>query len=263
MMSRILYVMHNVLMWRRFCIAGAQTRTVEIRSCCITEPKCEMVVNCSNIALSGSKNLKSYWMFAGRRNVDSAIHVAAGPQLQLDCDAIPILDKHVSNIVKCDIGHVWVTRGSGDLKAKFVAHTVAPRNYDLNEKSCSELLRSCYFASLRAATVLNLKGIAIPAVGCGINEIPARISAAAFFDAMSLIKSESREQHSKNYRIIDGCIVNDKERVYFDRSSAHFVLAAADSLEENVFEVICCLPDPQTYWAWIKAAESSGHVIPA
>ena len=48
-------------------------------------PHPELLVNPSNIGLQGSRNY-NYWMFMGRKNVDTAIHAAAGKELQHHCD---------------------------------------------------------------------------------------------------------------------------------------------------------------------------------
>ena len=79
--------------------------------------------------------------------VDSAIHLAAGPQL-LEAR------KEIGDI---DCGSAYITEGY-QLKAKYVIHTVGPVHTYQNVES---LLSSCYNKSLLLAKQYKCKSIAI------------------------------------------------------------------------------------------------------
>lgn len=52
----------------------------------ISEWRGDVVVSAANSSLEGSSRLKSWWGFAGKKNVEQALHVKAGPWLQHNCN---------------------------------------------------------------------------------------------------------------------------------------------------------------------------------
>jgi O-acetyl-ADP-ribose deacetylase (regulator of RNase III) len=97
--------------------------------------------------------------------VDGAIHRAAGPELQAECDTLG----------GCATGSAKITRGYR-LKARHVIHAVGPvwGGGDTNEE---ELLASCYRTSLALAAAHRLQSIAFPAISTGIYRFPADLAA--------------------------------------------------------------------------------------
>lgn len=236
---------------------------LEIMQADLTEVPCDILVNCSNKGLSGSQNLKAYWMFAGRKNVDTAIHNLAGPQLQQDCDRIDYKLTSSSDptttarYTKCDIGEVWITLAHGGLKSKVVAHTVSPRYYDMTDDECAAALMDSYSSVFLASTLLRAKTICFPAIGCGICEVPPRISASAFIAALSLGSSStavlSSQSNTNKYTTYNN------GKLSFDSKSS-LLIGSSDDREHPDLEltrVICCMKESKTYWAWIKAVEES------
>ena len=93
----------------------------------ITEVELDAIVNSANKSLlSGS-------------GVSGAIHKAAGKELELECKEHGPLEE----------GNSIITKGY-NLRSKNVIHTVAPKYYLLQENR-EELLRSCYYTSLKLA----------------------------------------------------------------------------------------------------------------
>ena len=86
----------------------------------------DILVNPSNIGLKGSYN-KNYWMFMGRKNVDTAIHVAAGRQLQQHCDQ---RSEEAVQAGDCVITPSFKLLASHGIKK--LAHVVTPRMDALN-----------------------------------------------------------------------------------------------------------------------------------
>ncbi len=103
--------------------------------------------------------------------VDAAIHKAAGPLLQLECNTLK----------GCKIGDAKITRGF-KLKASYVIHAVGPSYEEDNSKF---LLESCYIKSLELAQKSKARTIAFPAISTGIAGYPPEESAEI---ALSSIK---------------------------------------------------------------------------
>ncbi len=114
----------------------------------ITVEETDAIVNAANSQLRGG---------AG---VDGAIHRAGGPSIMDEC----------RKIGGCPIGQAVVTAG-GNLKAKYVIHTVGPV-YQGGKSGEADLLRSAYLSSLRLAAAKGLKSIALPAISTGVYGYP-------------------------------------------------------------------------------------------
>jgi O-acetyl-ADP-ribose deacetylase (regulator of RNase III) len=114
----------------------------------ITKESTDAIVNAANTNL------------AGGGGVDGAIHRAGGLAIMREC----------RKIGGCPIGKAVITTG-GDLKARYVIHTVGPRYYD-GTKGEAVLLKSAYYESLKLASVRNLKSLAFPAISTGAYGYP-------------------------------------------------------------------------------------------
>ena len=91
--------------------------------------------------------------------VDAALHKAAGPEMQADCD------KHGY----CPVGFERVTPGHG-LNCKYVIHAVAP--YDRHDPDAMDELRETYRNCLLQAYLYNCESIAMPVLGTGAYDFP-------------------------------------------------------------------------------------------
>ena len=97
---------------------------------------------------------------AGGAGVDGAIHRAGGPAIMAEC----------RKIGGCPTGQAVITTG-GNLKAKYVIHTVGPI-YRGGARGEANLLKSAYYESLKLASAKGLKSIAFPAISTGVYGYP-------------------------------------------------------------------------------------------
>ena len=93
--------------------------------------------------------------------VDGAIHRAAGPELQAECDTLG----------GCATGSAKITRGYR-LPARHVIHAVGPV-WSGGASSEDDLLASCYRTALALAAEHRLPSLAFPAISTGIYGFPA------------------------------------------------------------------------------------------
>ena len=119
----------------------------------ITNESTDAIVNAANQHL------------AGGGGVDGAIHRAGGPLIMQEC----------RKIGGCPTGHAVITTG-GNLKAKYVIHTVGPR-YQGGNKGEAALLKSAHLESLKLASARKIKSIAFPAISTGVYGYPVHHAA--------------------------------------------------------------------------------------
>jgi O-acetyl-ADP-ribose deacetylase (regulator of RNase III) len=130
----------------------------------ITRQATEAIVNAANSGLMGGGG------------VDGAIHRAGGPAILEECRRI------ISRIWRLDTGKAAITTG-GNLKAKYVIHTVGPVWHGGNRGE-AELLASAYRESLKLAAEHELKGISFPSISTGIYGYPVAEAAKVALDAV-------------------------------------------------------------------------------
>jgi|UniRef100_A0A7V6DNU8 O-acetyl-ADP-ribose deacetylase (regulator of RNase III) len=92
--------------------------------------------------------------------VDGAINRAGGPRIQ----------EEARKIGHCPTGQAVVTTG-GNLKARYVIHTVGPVYRD-GKHGEPELLASAYRESLKAASARGIKSLAFPSLSTGVYGYP-------------------------------------------------------------------------------------------
>jgi|YNPMSStandDraft_2_1061718.scaffolds.fasta_scaffold00195_22 O-acetyl-ADP-ribose deacetylase (regulator of RNase III) len=125
----------------------------------ITEEEVDAIVNAANSSLMGGGG------------VDGAIHRKGGPKILDECKEIR-RTKYPDGL---PTGEAVATTG-GNLKAKYVIHTVGPiwRGGNYGEE---ELLKKCYINSIKVAEELGCKTIAFPAISTGVYGYPKEKSA--------------------------------------------------------------------------------------
>ncbi|XP_045508030.1 macro domain-containing protein CT2219-like [Colias croceus] len=114
----------------------------------ITKLEVDAIVNAANSRLKAGGG------------VDGAIHRAAGPLLQEECNSIG----------GCSTGDAQIT-GGYDLPAKYVIHTVGPQN------GSAPNLQSCYEKCFSLQTQHRITSIAFPCISTGIYGFPNRLAA--------------------------------------------------------------------------------------
>lgn len=118
----------------------------------ITKQATDAIVNAANSSLMGGGG------------VDGAIHRAGGPAILDECKQI------VAKQGQLPTGKAVITTG-GNLKARFVIHTVGPVWHGGN-KGEPELLASTYRESLKVAAENNLSSISFPSISTGAYGYP-------------------------------------------------------------------------------------------
>jgi len=146
----------------------------------LTKQDTDAIVNAANSGLRGGGG------------VDGAIHRAGGPAIDEECKAI------VSKIGRLATGEAVITSG-GNLKAKYIIHTVGPVWHGGTDNE-SELLANAYRNSLKVAMENGLETVAFPNISTGIFGFPKEAAAKIAFEAIN----ESLEKYTaiKEVRLV-------------------------------------------------------------
>lgn len=148
----------------------------------ITQEETEAIVNAANSAL------------AGGGGVDGAIHGAGGPKIMEEC----------RRIGGCPTGRAVITTG-GNLKAKYVIHTVGPIYRD-GKHGEPELLASAYRNSLKMAVEKGIQSISFPSISTGAYGYPINEAAdIALRTTIDFIKTH------KNPKLIRFVLFSDRD----------------------------------------------------
>jgi len=142
----------------------------------ITQQNTDAIVNAANSSLLGGGG------------VDGAIHKAGGSKILEECKNIR--KTYFPNGLPT--GEAVITSG-GKLKAKYVIHTVGPVWYG-GKKNEPDLLRNCYFNSLKLAVKNNIKTVSFPAISTGAYGYP--IEKATIIVVSTLKDFLLTQQHS-------------------------------------------------------------------
>ena len=134
----------------------------------ITEQDTDAIVNAANSTLLGGGG------------VDGAIHRKGGRQIYDECLNI----RQTEYLNGLPTGKAVITSG-GNLKARFVIHTVGPV-YGMNQGNDHALLSDAYRNSLALAVENELRSIAFPSISTGAFGFPkheaARVSSRTIQD---------------------------------------------------------------------------------
>lgn len=130
----------------------------------ITEENVDAVVNAANSGLLGGGG------------VDGAIHRAGGFKILEECKEI------IKKIGHLNVGEAVITSG-GNLKAKYIIHTVGPiwKGGDRNEEM---LLANAYKNSLKLASEKGIKTVAFPNISTGVYGFPKQSAVKIAFDTV-------------------------------------------------------------------------------
>ena len=138
----------------------------------ITRQAVDAIVNAANSGLMGGGG------------VDGAIHRAGGPAILEECRKI------IARIGRLPAGKAVMTTG-GNLKAKYVIHTVGPVWHGGNRGE-DELLASAYRESLKLADEHKLTSVAFPSISTGAYGYPVHDAArVALSTVIAFLRDES------------------------------------------------------------------------
>lgn len=126
----------------------------------ITEQETDAIVNAANTSLLGGGG------------VDGAIHRAGGPKILEEC----------KKLGGCPTGEARITTG-GNLKAKYVIHTVGPV-YRNGKQREVELLANAYRNSLVLAAKQALKSVSFPSISTGAYGYPFEEAASVALETV-------------------------------------------------------------------------------
>jgi O-acetyl-ADP-ribose deacetylase (regulator of RNase III) len=118
----------------------------------ITQQATDAIINAANSSLMGGGG------------VDGAIHLAGGPSILEECKKI------ISRIGKLEPGNAVIT-SAGNLKAKYIIHTVGPIWHG-GRYGESEILASAYRESLKLAIAYKIETISFPSISTGAYRYP-------------------------------------------------------------------------------------------
>ncbi len=138
----------------------------------ITQQATEAIVNAANSSLMGGGG------------VDGAIHRAGGPAILEECKQI------VSRQGRLPTGEAVMTTG-GNLKAKYVIHTVGPVVWHGGSKDEAALLESAYRESLKLVADSHLASISFPSISTGAYGYPVDKASKVALEAVISFLRES------------------------------------------------------------------------
>ena len=138
----------------------------------ITKQATDAIVNAANPSLMGGGG------------VDGAIHRAGGPAILDECKQI------VAKQGRLPTGKAVITTG-GNLKAKYVIHTVGPIWYGGNRNE-AKLLENAYYECLKIANENKLASISFPSISTGAYGYPVSEAARiAVRTVVSFLKEQA------------------------------------------------------------------------
>lgn len=169
---------------------------IEILKGDITKVTVDAIVNAANTSLLGGGG------------VDGAIHRAGGQAILEDCRKI------IARQGSCKTGQAVITT-AGNLKAKFVIHTVGPV-WNGGQKDEKLKLEDCYKNSLQLAVDNDCKTIAFPCISTGVYKYPTNDAARVAVDAVLEFVSNSDNIE----KVVFVCF--DEDNFYFIKSQLNF-----------------------------------------
>ncbi len=148
---------------KEFHVGKARVRLVQGD---ITNMETDAIVNAANSSLKGGGG------------VDGAIHRKGGPQILEECKRIRATEWPQG----LPTGKAVITTG-GNLKAKYVIHTVGPI-WGGGNRGEPELLRQAYQNSLKLAVDKGLKTVAFPSISTGAYGYPVEDASLVALEAV-------------------------------------------------------------------------------
>ncbi|RPD37890.1 O-acetyl-ADP-ribose deacetylase [Chitinophaga barathri] len=149
----------------------------------ITKQNADAIVNAANSSLLGGGG------------VDGAIHRAGGPEILNEC--IRIRNRQGG----CKTGEAVIT-GGGNLKTKYVIHTVGPV-WNGGDKNEPQLLANAYRNALKLAIENGIHTISFPNISTGIYHFPKDLAAQIAIDTVKTFLNQHEEPLSVTFVCFD------------------------------------------------------------
>lgn len=159
----------------------------------ITAMAHDAIVNAANPAL------------AGGGGVDGAIHRAGGPSILEECQKWVATNGHLPT-------GAAVATTAGDLKSRFVIHTVGPIWGEHAPVESRRLLSDCYLNSLALAASKDCDSVAFPNISTGVYGFPKGEAAEVAIEATT----EWIEENPTLGLVTFVCFDEENLRVYSD-----------------------------------------------
>eukprot|EP00505_MAST-04D_sp_SCG-Rhode-Island_P003036 Stramenopile-MAST_4_protein_3036 len=158
----------------------------------------------ANRGLQGPRN-RAHWRFAGRKNVELAVHAECGGSV----DLLTGVNRQVVQACRrqhpngLSVGEATITssfREEG--KFKFVIHVCTPWVSEISDPD-NDLLIRAYLNVLHLAHRTNhIDSVAIPALGSGVNLVSPKVTASCAFAALTRFReSEDVAYLSERMRV--------------------------------------------------------------
>ena len=160
----------------------------------ITQLEVDAIVNAANKSLLGGGG------------VDGAIHRAAGAELLKECKTLN----------GCNTGQAKIT-GGYNLPAKYVIHTVGPV-WNGGKYKEVELLKNCYYNSLKLASRHGLQTIAFPNISTGVYHFPKDHAADIAISTMM----DYLEEDPSIRKVYFVCFDQENYRIYEKKMQEYF-----------------------------------------
>lgn len=154
-------------------------------------------------AVDAIVNAANTWLQGGG-GVDEAIHRAAGPVINQECE------RYVRKHGPLPAGQVMCTTG-GQLPVRGILHAVGPIYPDHAPREADRLLGACYENALLLAEQLGYHSVAFPNISTGVYGYPK--DRAAKVVLMKLKALQDREWHSLQ-RVILVCYDQENYSLY-------------------------------------------------
>jgi O-acetyl-ADP-ribose deacetylase len=174
------------------------TSIVQLVKADITDIEADAIVNAANSSLMGGDG------------VDGAIHRKGGPKILEECRRVRVTEWPDG----LPTGKAIITSG-GNLKAKFVIHTVGPiwlGGFHVE----SELLKQAYRNSLKLAVARGIKSIAFPSISTGAYGYPVR---EASHTALKTVK-EFLEKEERIEKVIFVLFSEQNLEIYLEEAKS-------------------------------------------
>jgi O-acetyl-ADP-ribose deacetylase len=176
------------------------TSIVQLVKADITDIEVDAIVNAANSSLMGGGG------------VDGAIHRKGGPKILEECKRVRVTEWPDG----LPTGKAIITSG-GNLKAKFVIHTVGPiwlGGFHVE----SELLKQAYRNSLKLAVARGIKSIAFPSISTGAYGYPVREASRT---ALKTVK-EFLEKEERIEKVIFVLFSEQNLEIYLEEAKSIF-----------------------------------------